>query len=411
MVARVTLHNMRQDRDEPIRAFGAPLAGQAGVCKFIVKCPAEDCGRDVNYTDAILRDALNCGIADPDIQLDLLSDKNQDMTLEDVLQFVEAKEAGKRSASRLLDSHATEAATGAQAVEVAASSSAYKKGKQRPPELCTYCGKAGHGTHSVARVRKTECPAYAHRCTHCNRDHHFEAVCRSKNRPKRTPAAKTDDSQGAVFDTLCTVITTCTIDHHLFDNLSKTWVRKNSQPQPVVEITIKASHEDYQALGFTLKHPSKTIRQSAIADTGCQSCLAGVQLINRLGLKKSDLIPVTMTMRAANNDNIHILGTTMLQLSAKDSNGTLFVSRQMTYITDCCSADKFFLSRGGACADLSIIPTTFPTVGGTDHCDVRHCDPLNPSTPCDCPRRQCPPPPPQLPFPATELFCFAITDP
>jgi hypothetical protein len=162
MVARVTLHNMRQDRDEPIRAFRARLAGQAGVCKFIVKCPAENCGQDVNYTDAILRDALTRGIADPDIQLDLLSDKNQDITLEDVLQFVEAKEAGKRSASRLLDSHATEVATGAQAVEVAASSSAYKKGKQRPPELCTYCGKAGHGTHSVARVCKTECPAYVH---------------------------------------------------------------------------------------------------------------------------------------------------------------------------------------------------------------------------------------------------------
>ena len=32
------------------------------------------------------------------------------MKLEEVFQFVEAKEAGKRSASRLLDSHAAEAA-------------------------------------------------------------------------------------------------------------------------------------------------------------------------------------------------------------------------------------------------------------------------------------------------------------
>ena len=36
MVARVTLHNMRQDRDEPVRAFGARLRGQAGVCKFMM---------------------------------------------------------------------------------------------------------------------------------------------------------------------------------------------------------------------------------------------------------------------------------------------------------------------------------------------------------------------------------------
>ena len=34
MVARVQLHNMRQDRDETIRSFGARLRGQAGVCKF-----------------------------------------------------------------------------------------------------------------------------------------------------------------------------------------------------------------------------------------------------------------------------------------------------------------------------------------------------------------------------------------
>ena len=34
MVARVTLHNMKQDRGEPVRAYGARLRGQARVCKF-----------------------------------------------------------------------------------------------------------------------------------------------------------------------------------------------------------------------------------------------------------------------------------------------------------------------------------------------------------------------------------------
>ena len=33
-VARVALHNMRQDRDKPIHAYGARLRGQASVCKF-----------------------------------------------------------------------------------------------------------------------------------------------------------------------------------------------------------------------------------------------------------------------------------------------------------------------------------------------------------------------------------------
>ena len=66
---------------------------------------------DVKYTDAILRDVLTRGIADAEIQLDLLGDQKQDMPLKEVFQFVEAKEAGKRSASRLIDSHSVETAS------------------------------------------------------------------------------------------------------------------------------------------------------------------------------------------------------------------------------------------------------------------------------------------------------------
>ena len=110
MVARVTLHNMRQDRDEPIRAYGARLRGQASVCKFTQQCAG--CEANMDYTEAIIKDVLCRGLADTEIQMDLLGDKNQDMTLEQVLRFVEAKEAGKRSASRLLLPQATDAVTG-----------------------------------------------------------------------------------------------------------------------------------------------------------------------------------------------------------------------------------------------------------------------------------------------------------
>ena len=82
MVARVTLNNMTQDRDETVRSFGARLRGQAGVCKFIIPCP--NCDNEVNYTDAILCDVLTRGLNDSEIQLDLLGDKNQSMTLEQV---------------------------------------------------------------------------------------------------------------------------------------------------------------------------------------------------------------------------------------------------------------------------------------------------------------------------------------
>lgn len=178
MVARATLHNMRRDRDEQVRNFTAKHRGQAGVCKFVITCP--NCYHEVNYTDTIVRDVLARGIAHPGIQLDLLGDKNQNMTLEEVTQFVEAKEAGKRSASRLLDTHSI------------AATSSYKKTKQPKDknEKCSYCGKKGHGRHAPGRTRKTECPAFGHKCGHCNKDHHLETVCRSKDKEK-LPTAST----------------------------------------------------------------------------------------------------------------------------------------------------------------------------------------------------------------------------
>lgn len=100
-----------------------------------------------------------------------------------------------------------------------------------------------------------------------------------------------------------------------------------------------------------------------MADTGCQSCLAGVKILYGLGLNESDLIPVTMRMHTANNNGINILGATMLHIMAKTPNGSTIGTRQMTYIiTD--STDKVFLSRE-TCMNLQIIPPDFPTVGAT----------------------------------------------
>ena len=172
MVARVTLHNMRQDRDEPIRAYGARLRGQASICKFAQQCTG--CDANVDYTESILKDVLCRGLEDAEIQMDLLGDKNQDMTWEQVLKFVEAKEAGKRSASRLLQPQATDAVTG----------SSYRRQKKAsakgpPPkcqDTCTYCGARGHGRNPPTRIRRTECPAFGTKCNHCDKDHHFEKM-------------------------------------------------------------------------------------------------------------------------------------------------------------------------------------------------------------------------------------------
>ena len=150
------------------------------------------------------------------------------MTLEEVTQFVEAKDSGIRSASRLLDSQVVQAA-----------SSSYKKAKQTAVrdknEICSYCSKKGHSKSVPARLSKSDCSAYGHTCGYCNREHHFENVCRSKEKSKTgITTHNTNDCEGAVFDALCSISShsqrngrTLAIDHHLYDNLSYTWVKRH----------------------------------------------------------------------------------------------------------------------------------------------------------------------------------------
>ena len=130
MVARVALHNMKQDREESVRAFGVRLRGQASVCRFVKVCTG--CGADVNFSEENVADVLCRGLADPEIQQDLLGDANQNRTVEQTLKFVEANEAGKRSVARL-----------ATPLNVGAVGSTYKRQKTAMPgereELCTYC--------------------------------------------------------------------------------------------------------------------------------------------------------------------------------------------------------------------------------------------------------------------------------
>ena len=64
---------------------------------------------DVTYKEEVLKDVLIRGIEDLDIQMELLGSTNQSMPLETVLHFIEAKEAGKRSATRLIPSLNVEA--------------------------------------------------------------------------------------------------------------------------------------------------------------------------------------------------------------------------------------------------------------------------------------------------------------
>ena len=411
---------MRQGREEQIRSFYARIKGQADTCDYRIKCTKTECGEMIDFAGEILRDVLARGIVDDEIQLDLISDQNQKMKIEDMIKFVEARESGKRSASSLLDTPS-----------VNATSSTYRRNKQQdvrtrgaatamprrdpkpehpfdPAALCWFCAEKGHGKNPPWNVRRTHCPAYGKRCTKCKNVNHIERACLNKATTRRpTETAEASDEQSATFE-LCTMINvpvaevnTIALDHHLYDNLCDRWHRRASDPQPYVRVRVGASDEDYRALGFTLMKRVSAVELAAMADTGCQSCIMGIQVAERMGLKADDLIPVTMTMKAANEGGIPILGAMVVRLSGTDNRAITHETRQIAYVTN--TSDRVFLSRA-ACIDLGMISETFPTIG-----EVIASDDTTTPTQCPCLPRTAPPPLPEgLPMPATEENRAAI---
>ena len=374
---------MHQDRDEPVRTFAARARGQARTCKFTQDCP--QCSTAVDFTDTMIRDVVTRGLDDQEIQQDLLGDRNQEPCLEEVIQFVESKESGKRSAKRLLDSHAVGAISrynrskkdeikANNSTQFARRAAAINRPTSDPHEPCHYCGKRGHGKRALPQVRAAEGPAYGHACKHCHKRDHFESVCRSRSARRED----SKDNTEAAFQSLCAVTEhfsplysvtilvqnpgrrAIALDHHIYDQLSKMWLRRSSEPQPYTMLTVTPIGEDYADLGFPLKSRTRSSILPSMADTGCQSCLGGMKLLPRLGMTADDLIPVSMKMHAANGKGINILGAAILRFSGKSPNGEPRETRQITYITD--NSDKLFLSRE-ACIALGIITTMFPTVG------------------------------------------------
>ena len=423
MVARVELQNLHQDRDETVRSFCARLRGQASVCQYTKskKCTCE-LEVTIDYSSEMVRDALVRGLEDEDIRLDIMGQSQQDMTLDETLQLIEAKESGKRSVSRL-HTNPTATANAASAYKKSSNDQRSQRSKQSysdksSSQLCSHCGLQGHGDGRNRIERSKRCPAYNTTCSKCNIRHHYDTVCRrTHSRQIRSPQPSTTQDavfqqqgdemgffdEGAIFDQICAT-NNITLDHHIYDELCKTWLRQKSDPQPTVKLLVTSDPSDLRDLGISMSAKSSTsVNFSAIADTGCQSCLSGIQLLRLLSISMSSIIPVKMQMTAANSNIITILGALPLRFTGTSPSGSKYTTRQLVYFTD--STDKLFISKQ-ACKMLGIISDSFPTIGDT----LASTDQVAPPEPesgitrsCNCPKRQLPPPPPKsLPYPATE---------
>ncbi len=97
-----------------------------------------------------------------------------------------------------------------------------------------------------------------------------------------------------------------------------------------------------------------------VADTGCQSCIAGPDIIGTLGLRKSDLMKTKNLMRAVNRSKVELLGLILVKFSGQDGANVVRSTKQVVYVTDSCKG--VYLSRE-ACEQLGLISEIFPTIG------------------------------------------------
>ncbi len=156
------------------------------------------------------------------------------MFLEDVFHFVEAKELGKRSATRLLD------AVNSASLGTDSANSSYRRARRErtvnanqpkvtdpsTSDVCIYCGNKGHGSHAPARFGRLHCPAYDKVCKNCKIKQHLDNMCRAKNKkPSQQPALY--GSESALCLTLSALFAHL---RHRLSILNRNGINRNPSP-------------------------------------------------------------------------------------------------------------------------------------------------------------------------------------
>ena len=410
-VNRVKLTSIKQDRGEPIRKFAGRVRSLAAVSDYSVKCAG--CQAEVPYTDQVIMDQVINGLADTEIQRDVLSHADADtMTLDKLLLFVEGKESGLSSQGLL-------------------NSSSLHSNSEVKPAKCRWCGDS--------HIRgKINCKAPSHKCEKCGKMGHFEKVCRSSKPKPEQATAQPQPNQGSSVHSECSIfinkdfiypglslikneakekssnlkeklvtlmvgsiisasspVTPAELfDHHVHDSESG-WVRRDPKEKPYSSLRIEFDNTSARSLNMrTTSRQTREFVWTGMCDTGASVTMAGRNTIRKLGLDESHVTPCSLNLNNADMSPIKILGVIPVNITDVKSNSQ---TKQILYITD--GANGLLLSQE-ACIDLGFIDKEFPKVKSSQVCTNKtgkksDCD-------CDCPERSPPPEvPSQIPFPPT----------
>ena len=413
-VLRSELSAMRQDPDEAFRTFAARVQGKAETCEF--KTPfhtnCSNCQTLINgevyYTDDVIRDVLLNGISDIDIRREALStDSIQTKPISEIIGFVETRETARN----------------ANPSSSVSALSEYRKSNRDLSAKRTK-GNTNFTPSAFDQSLTANCPdcsspfhLYTKKARGWNRRPFTK--CESCWRKNNSPASKqpgisnssisvsSDDSLGqisAVSNQTPAIATTKSaqpLNHQLF---SKTGWRR-----------VRASDHPKVSLKLAMKSPrSKSIKVTAIADTGAQSDLWSLAEFLKAGFKLSDLSPVSLSLNAANKSSIRIDGAFDASFTGQSKRGGNITCNSTVYVSR--DVSSLYLSYD-TMVDLGIVNHDFPQIGmysatqdvnntklpSAQDATLGICGVANPDgTTCQCPKRtEVPELPKSLPFPCT----------
>ena len=131
---------------------------------------------------------------------------------------------------------------------------------------------------------------------------------------------------------------------------------KPRSPKPLPCLSIKVeTMPDVTCSMSEISNPPKRAHTKiqAFADSGCQTCTAGTDLLKSLRYPQAALIPTSHKISGITETNLEILGALPLKFTANGNS-----ARQLVYITNATLGT--FLSQS-TLIDLGILPSDFPS--------------------------------------------------
>ena len=142
-------------------------------------------------------------------------------------------------------------------------------------------------------------------------------------------------------------------DHHVFDG-SFGWIASEADRHPTLRLTVAVDGDAYSRLDLP-KPPRSSAVISAVADSGAQTCLRGMSVLSRLGLRKEHFTPVSKRILAANDEEVNVLGAIFVKMSGLGTQGQRIQTSAMVYVTE--STNRFYVSKS-ALVQLGVLALT-----------------------------------------------------